>query len=109
MCDLDLCTLHPQARAVMEWWNEEIFVSGCDGGNALIQLTTDALRKKVRRRDYSFEFGDAVGEIALCQPSSAAAERVFSLLNASFTAQQLTAMVDYIEGSIKLQYNKRLL
>ena len=40
----------------------------------------------------------------LIQPSSAAAERVFSLLN-SFKENQARALEDYIETSIMLQYN----
>ena len=49
----------------------------------------------------------AVCKVALVQPSSAAAERVFSLLNKSFDAQQDLALQDYVECSLMLQYNKR--
>ena len=42
----------------------------------------------------------------LIQPSSAAAERVFSLLNSSFKENQARALEDYIETSIILQYNR---
>ena len=42
----------------------------------------------------------------LLQPSSAAAERVFSLLNNSFTDKQQNSLEDYVEASILLQYNK---
>ena len=43
----------------------------------------------------------------LFQPSSAAAERVFSLLQNSFKDQQYSSLEDYIEASIMLQYNNR--
>ena len=43
----------------------------------------------------------------LVQPSSAAAERVFSILNSSFGDKQQHALEDYIEASIQLQYNCR--
>ena len=43
----------------------------------------------------------------LIQPSSAAAERVFSLLTSSFTEQQIHSLNDYVEASIMLQYNQR--
>ena len=43
----------------------------------------------------------------LVQPSSAAAEKVFSLLKASFNERQDGALQDYIETSLMLQYNKR--
>ena len=42
----------------------------------------------------------------LIQPSSAAGERVFSLLNNSFKETQARAVEDYIEASIVLQYNR---
>ena len=41
----------------------------------------------------------------LIQPSSAAAEHVFSLLKNSFKDNQASALEDYIETSIMLQYN----
>ena len=36
-----------------------------------------------------------------------AAERVFSILKASFNEQQDCALVDYIQASVMAQYNKR--
>ena len=49
----------------------------------------------------------AFQKILLMQPSSAASERVFSLLDNSFKDNQASAMEDYIEASLMLQYNKR--
>jgi len=49
----------------------------------------------------------AVRKIVLIQPSSAAAERVFSILNTSFGERQDNALQDYVESSLMLQYNKR--
>ena len=49
----------------------------------------------------------SAADILLVQPSSAAAERVFSLLNSSFGPQQDTSLNDYIESSLMLQYNNR--
>ena len=46
-------------------------------------------------------------KIFLIQPSSAAAERVFSLLKASFGEQQDSSLQDYVQTSLMLQYNKR--
>ncbi len=45
--------------------------------------------------------------VLVVQPSSAAAERVFSLLSNSFTETQTSSVEDYIESSIMLQYNGR--
>ena len=47
----------------------------------------------------------AAKKILLLQPSSAAAERVFSLLQNSFGEQQDNSLQDYIECSLVLQYN----
>ena len=44
--------------------------------------------------------------IVVVQPSSAATERVFSILQ-GFTAQQQSSLEDYIELSVMLQYNSR--
>ena len=49
----------------------------------------------------------ACKKVLLIQPSSAASERVFSLLENSFRNNQARAMEDYIEVSLMLQYNKR--
>ena len=48
----------------------------------------------------------AAQKALLLQPSSAAAERVFSLLNNSFGATQASTLQDYLEATIMLQYNK---
>lgn len=45
--------------------------------------------------------------VLLVQPSSAASERVFSILKASFGDQQDSILQDYIEASQILQYNKQ--
>ena len=49
----------------------------------------------------------AAADVLLVQPSSAAAERVFSLLKASFGLQQDASLNDYIQTSFMLQYNYR--
>ena len=51
-------------------------------------------------------WAQAARKVLLVQPSSAASERVFSLLNSSFGHQQNSALQDYIETSLMLQYNK---
>ena len=49
----------------------------------------------------------ACQQVLLCQPSSAAVERVFSSLKNSFGDQQSRALEDYIELALMLQHNKR--
>ena len=44
-------------------------------------------------------------KVLLVQPSSAASERVFSMLKASFHDQQDNSLQDYIKSSLMLQYN----
>ena len=46
-------------------------------------------------------------KVLLIQPSSAAAERVFSPLKASFGDQQDSCLQDYVQASLMMQYNKR--
>ena len=41
------------------------------------------------------------------QPSSAASERVFSLVKEMFGKDQLSAMADLVQGSLMLRYNGR--
>ena len=52
-------------------------------------------------------WSDAVKKVLLVQPSTGAAERVFSILNAFFGHQQNHALQDYLECSIMAQYNKQ--
>ena len=40
-------------------------------------------------------------------PNSAAAERVFSMLNMMFGDTQMSALVDMIQTALMLRYNKR--
>lgn len=49
----------------------------------------------------------AAEKVLLVQPSSAATERVFSLLQNSFGSSQDASLTDYIQTSLMLQYNKR--
>ena len=45
--------------------------------------------------------------VFLASPSSAAVERVFSILRNTFDAGQKLALEDYVETSLMLQYNNR--
>lgn len=60
------------------------------------------------RQEHSLPHWSAsVRKTILIQPSSAAAERVFSLMKASFNRSRDRALQDYIEASLILQYDKR--
>ena len=52
-------------------------------------------------------WAECVKMVVCIQPSSAAAERVFSLLQSTFGDRQGLALQDYIETSLMCQYNKR--
>ena len=47
--------------------------------------------------------------VLLVQSSSAAAERIFSLLSNSFTERQMSSLEDYIETSIMIQHDNFIL
>ena len=49
----------------------------------------------------------AAKKALLVQPSSAAAERVFSVLNNTFGSNQTNSLEDYVEAAVMLQYNSR--
>ena len=51
-------------------------------------------------------WSSAAQMVVLVQPSSAAVERVFSILKASFGHLQDNSLQEYIESSLMLQYNK---
>jgi len=51
------------------------------------------------------KWAEACSLVLLMQPSSAAAERVFSILSNSFSSRQELSLEDYIELSVMLQYN----
>ena len=52
-------------------------------------------------------WSNSLKRVLLVQPSSAAAERVFSILKSSFGPQQDHSLQDYVQSSLMLQYNKR--
>ena len=51
------------------------------------------------------QWAAAAKKILVVQPSSAAVERVFSMLNNAFKDQQHNSLQDYIEVSTMLRYN----
>ena len=67
----------------------------------------DILEWRVKNEEKLPNWATAYKKIVLCQPSSAATERIFSILKNSFNADQNLALEDYIELSLMLQCNKR--
>jgi len=54
---------------------------------------------------FLWEFPQSFKKIALTQPSSAAAEKAFSLLQNSFGKRQEHSLEDYIQLPAMMQYN----
>ena len=53
-------------------------------------------------------WSNGVKKVLAIQPSSAAAERVFSLLNTGFGDLQENSLRDYIEASVMLRFNHKV-
>ena len=51
-------------------------------------------------------WSSTTSNILLVQPTSASSERVFSLLNNSFSDRQDASLSDYVEASLMLQYTE---
>ena len=63
------------------------------------------VNRKLRCNDTLPHWSSLVKKLLLIQPSSASAERVFSLLTNAFGSQQESALQDYLEASVMLRYN----
>ena len=79
------------------------YLAAADGTSS----TVDLLVWWERHSETLLHWASACKTVLLCQPSSAAVERVFSLLNSQFNHSQFSALEDYLEAAIMLQYNKR--
>ena len=79
------------------------YLAAADG----VALTVDPLEWWERHFETLPHWATACKKVLLCQPSSAAVERVFSILNSHFNHSQYSALEDYVETAVMLQYNKR--
>ena len=79
------------------------YLAAADG----VAATVDPLVWWERHSDILTHWSMACKKVLLCQPSSAAVERVFSVLNSHFNNKQCSALEDYIEAAVMLQYNQR--
>ena len=77
------------------------YLAAADG----VALTVDPLDWWERHFEALPHWATACKKVLLCQPSSAAVERVFSLLNNHFGHSQYSSLEDYVETAIMLQYN----
>ena len=79
-----------KAFQVQKWWNQKV-----------------SKRSMYKRYELYKNFGVLVAHLALFQPSSAASERVFSILEQYFSDSQIACLQDLKEATCKLIYNKR--
>ncbi len=105
-CDLDALRAFPCL-------DEDTIIDGLKSELPQYMATSKDVSPTVSRTDWWSRheselpnWSKAVKLSLLFQPSSAAAERVFSLLQNSFKDQQYSSLEDYIEACIMLQYNR---
>ena len=75
--------------------------------NVTMACEEDKVQWWRQHSDRSPHWSFAVMKVILVQPSSAAAKRIFPIINSSFNDSQDHALVDYIQACAMLQYNKR--
>ncbi len=75
-----------------------LYIAAADGVN--VACEEDKVTWWAAHRDTLPHWYALVKKLLLIQPSSAAAERVFSLLSNAFTSQQHSALQDYLEASV---------
>ena len=69
---------------------------------------SDAILDWWRRNSATFPAWALAARVVFAiSPNSASCERVFALLKNLFGDQQFSALADYLESSMKLNYNKR--
>lgn len=102
--DIDSLNIFPFIdAALLDQLKQElpIYLAAAEGISSDVQVMD---WWKIHENEIS-TWSTACKHILLVQPSSAAAERVFSLLQNSFTKRQQSSLDDYISLSVMLQYN----
>ena len=117
-CPVQVQTLNPTARSLEELRNFP-FVSDTTISNLAQELplylgAAEGVTVTCEEDKVSWwashkltlpHWSSLVRALLLIQPSSASAERAFSLLTNAFCSQQDSALQDYLEASIMLRYN----
>jgi hypothetical protein len=63
----------------------------------------------IQKQDVLLDWFDCMQVVSLFQPSSAAAERVFSILRTKFNEHQESTLEDYKSTSVKMAYNAKVI
>ena len=80
-----------------------LYLAASDG--VTVTCEDDKLTWWANHKDTLPHWSSLVKKLLLIQPSSASAERVFSLLTNVFGSQQESGLQDYLEASVMLRYN----
>ena len=80
-----------------------LYLAASDG--VTVTCEDDKLTWWANHKDTLPHWSSLVKKLLLIQPSSASAERVFSLLTNAFGSQQESSLQDYLEASVMLRYN----
>lgn len=100
----DLKAFHFLQGAILDLQRElPQYLAAAEGVSAEVEV----LKWWEKHEDKLPHWSAACQQVLLCQPSSAAVERVFSFLKNSFSDQQSRALEDYVELSLMLQLNRR--
>lgn len=111
--------MQPDAAAVdtlrcVPFFDADNVIQPLQGELAAYQALTDDVAAEINVLEWWSQhskeipsWASACKQILLLQPSSAASERVFSLLQNSSNNRQERALEDYIETSLILQYNNK--
>ena len=103
---VDASTVDEFASAFPSLSTQTALKQSCLAIKLLLMISILQLMHRTGGKDMGWSYLIGAQIVLLVQPSSAAAERVFSLLQNSFTQRQSSSLEDYIETSIMLQYNR---
>ena len=83
-------------------------IAGCEINRSDINQFTEGVLAWWRVHGNKFSAWADAARIAFAfKPSSAQAERIFSMLKAMFTPQQASSLMDMVQGSLMMRYNGR--
>lgn len=113
--------IEPESEeCVSQWVRSSTFISACVSefpnfrARVVSQpmrnasMDASAIRRWWKRNAVMFPSLSLLGcDLFTMAPSSVAAESVFSILRQMFSSQQLSALEDYVEGSVMLRHNSR--
>ena len=109
-CPMQVQNLNPTAASIIANLARELpyYLAAADG--VVMANEEEKLAWWAAQSDTLPHWAGVVKKLLVIQPSSASAERVFSLLKNAFNDQQDNALEDYLEASVMIRYNnaKRL-